>query len=86
MVKQQSKPNKMYSVEVYNGRALKISQPCVYAQTPQQAVLLAINNEGWGRNRNNIAPWDGVKPSRLYIAKVCLLGGKKESVNYYEIA
>ena len=63
MIRQPSKPDKMYSVEVFDnaakGNNLIVANPCVYAQKPSDAVIYAMNQEGYGRSRANVSPYDG---------------------------
>ena len=61
------------------------------AKTPKDAILSSVNNIGWNRTKNNIIALDDKNINNykqdevIAIARTCLLGGTKESVNYYAI-
>ena len=74
----QSKNDRCYTVEVLQG-------PCeaqVYASNPKDALVQVLRRAGYDVNRHSIADSNipGLKP-----AKICLVGGTRESVTYYGI-
>lgn len=85
MIRQPSKPDKMYTVEVTldNGNCI-CQDPCVYAQTPAEAVVFALRKQGFAISRKNVAKYvdNGHKGT---IARVCLLAGARESETYFDI-
>lgn len=93
MIRQPKKPDKMYTVEVHrvtntlrNGEAL-CEDPCVYAQSPQDAVVFALKKVGYNVSRKNVQACSTQGATvTLPVARVCLLGGTRESVTYYNVS
>ena len=85
MIKQPSKPDKMYTVEVNvisNGSVL-CENPCVYAQNPSDAVVYAMRQQGFAISRKSVSKHsNGYKGA---VARVCLLGGCRESETYLDV-
>ena len=70
-----------YSVEVEG----ICSYPGVAANSPMEALMIALRNVGYNATRKNIRPIMGGTRTQLRVCKICLLGGTKESVSYYEL-
>ncbi len=71
---------KKYSVEVQGICAC----PGVSANSPMEALIIALRNSGYTATKDNIRPIKGGTRTQLRVCKVCLLGGTRESVSYYE--
>ena len=82
MIRQPSKPDRTYTVEVRldNGNCI-CQDPCVYAQTPADAVVFALRKQGFGISRKNIEKYTGTGT----VARVSLLAGARESDTYYSV-
>ena len=85
MIKQSSKPNKMYSVEVVTPtNSGGVSESCIYAQSPRDALVFAMRKHGYNINRNRIESISNTY-SNITSAKICLLGKTRESISYFKI-
>ena len=74
----QSKKDSCYTVEVLGGP----SEPEVYATNPRDAVVFTLKKHGYYVKRDNVV---AANDNKFAVVKVCLLGGTRESVNYYTI-
>ena len=81
------KAQRMYTVEVFTVvNNIITGEVCsdvnVYAQNPVDAIVITMRKNGYNINRNEVT-------KKLILigveAKVCLLGGTRESVSYYNI-
>jgi len=87
-MRQPSKPDKAYTVEVSSkGKGVVCTDPYVYAQNPKDAVVYALKKIGYNVNRDGIhtASDNDIQHMQI-IAKVCLLGGTRESVSFYSVS
>lgn len=84
----QPKKDRVYTVEVYHVKNnVHIGNPIcmdseVYATNPADAVVFAMRKIGYDINRNNLTK---LPQLGTLSARVCLLGGTRESVTYYNI-
>lgn len=86
MLRQPTKQDKMYMVEVDINNAMLIwADTCVYAQNPKDALVFALKKRGYAVSRNNIISYENNKNIKGKIARVSLLGGTRESQTYYRI-
>ena len=71
-----------YTVEVVNRKNNKglLANPFVTANTPKEAVVKALGEIGYIVKTSDM---DGASRDSIVACKVCLLGGIKESINYY---
>ena len=72
---------KRYTVEVEGICAC----PRVIANSPMEALIMALRHSGYNVTKNNIRPIKAGTRTQLRVCKVCLLGGTRESVSYYEL-
>lgn len=77
----QSKKDNMYSVEVEN----ICRNPCVYATQPVDAIVFALREKGYDIRRENVSSLKTNPCANGIKAKVCLLGGTRESVGFYTV-
>lgn len=84
----QPKRDRAYTVEVnqvqnnvYVGNPVCMDAQ-VYATNPADAVVFAMRKIGYDINRNNLTK---LPQLGTLSARVCLLGGTRESVTYYNI-
>ena len=83
----QPKRDKCYTVEVNLVKNNVVQGSiCIdteaYATNPADAVVFAMRKIGYNITKNNLTKLPQVN---TLCAKVCLLGGTKESVTYYNI-
>ena len=71
-----------YTVEIIHTKTNKgiLSNPCVVANTPKEAVVKALEEKGYIVKTKDM---DGANINSILSCRVCLLGGIKESISYY---